>query len=173
MADPNLFDPIRIPIQTLVAMDWRPYHFAIQPYHFLVRMAHLLTMAAFFGGVALLDLRLLGLGMDVPLRALTRRLIPWLYGSFALCTVTGIALFFYDPVHAGSRAYWTPKLIAIGLALANVGLFHRRSYARALAAEGHMPHAARLAGAASLLCWTAVVVFACLNTEAAPKVFLR
>ncbi len=31
MADPSLFDPIRIPVQTLAALDWRPYHFALQP----------------------------------------------------------------------------------------------------------------------------------------------
>jgi hypothetical protein len=36
--------------------------------------------------------------------------------------LTGIALFLYDPVHAGLRAYWKmPKLIAI--ALTNAALF--------------------------------------------------
>ena len=49
MADPSIFDPLRIPSQTLAALDWRPFHFALQPYHYVVRMAHIIAMSAFFG----------------------------------------------------------------------------------------------------------------------------
>lgn len=173
MADPSLFDPIRIPTQALIALDWRPYRFALQPWHYLVRMLHVLSMAAFYGGIGLLDLRLIGWRGTVPLRSFAEHVLPWLWATFAVAVVTGVALFLYAPLHAGSRAYWTPKLIAIALGLANAALFHRTGYVAALTAEARMPPSARWAGAFSLACWTAAVVFACLNTEAAPKVLLR
>jgi hypothetical protein len=173
MADPSAFDLIRIPTATLIALDWRPYHFALQPYHYLVRIAHILSMAAFFGGIGLLDLRLMGWRGGVRLRPFARQLALWLHVSFAIAIVTGLALFFYDPVHVGSHAYFTLKLILTVLGLANAMLFHRTGYLAALAAEEHMPRHAQIAGAISLALWTGVVVSACLNVEDAPKVLLR
>ncbi len=173
MADPNFFDPIRIPVETLAAMDWRPYHFELQPYHFVVRLAHVLSMAAFFGGIGLLDLRLMGWRGTVPLRGYAEHVLPWLWVTFGVSMVTGVALFLYDPVHVGAHAYFVPKLLAIVLGVANAALFHRTSYVTALAAETRLPGSARAAGAVSLLCWTGVLVFACLNVEAMPKVLLR
>ena len=173
MADPGLFDPIRIPAQTLAALDWRLYHFALQPWHYLVRVTHIVSMAAFFGGIGLLDFRLMGWRGTVPLRAFAEHVLPWLWTTFAVAAVTGVTLFLYDPVHVGSHAYWTPKLLAIALGLANAALFHRTGYVAALAAEARMPASARVAGTLSLACWTATVAFACLDTEAMPKVLLR
>lgn len=173
MADPNFFDPIRIPLATLAELDWRPYHFAVQPYHFLIRLVHIVSMSAFFGGIGLLDLRLMGWREAVPLRSFADHVLPCLWVTFGVSIVTGLALFFYDPVHVGAHAYFTPKLLAIVLGLANAALFHRTSYVTAVAAEARLPVSARLAGAVSLLCWTGALAFACLNTEAMPKVLLR
>jgi hypothetical protein len=173
MADPSLFDPLRIPAQTLAALDWRPFHFALQPYHYLVRITHIVAMSAFFGGIGLLDFRLMGWRGTVPLRAFAEHVLPWLWVTFGIAAITGVALFLYDPVHVGSHAYWTPKLIAIAAGLVNAALFHRTGYVTALAAQTRLPASAKLAGAVSLACWTAAVVFACLDTEGAPKVLLR
>lgn len=173
MADPSFFDPIRIPVQTLAAFDWRPYHFALQPWHYLVRTLHILAMAAFYGGIGLLDFRLMGWRDTVPLRAFVWHVMPWLWTTFAAAAVTGVALFLYDPVRVGTHAYWTPKLIAIALGLANAALFHSTSYVAALAAEARIPPSARIAGTFSLACWTAAIAFACLDTEGIPKVLLR
>jgi hypothetical protein len=173
MADPSLFDPIRIPAQALVALDWRPYHFALQPYHYLVRTAHLVSMAAFYGGIGLLDFRLMGWRGTVPLRAFAEHVLPWLYATFAVVVATGAALFLYDPVRVGSHAYWAPKLIAVALGLVNAALFHRTSYVAALAAEATLPVSARVAGALSLAFWTAALVYASLDAEGPPKVLLR
>jgi hypothetical protein len=177
MADPNALDIIRIPSDVLVALDWRPYHFALQPYHYLVRMTHVVSMAAFFGGIAALDLRLMGWRVSMPLKPLADLVLPSLYVTFAIALTTGIALFFYDPVHVGSHAYFSLKLLLTGLGLLNAALFRRSATFMTLAAE--TPAAAtpsahvRLVGAVSLLLWTGVLVCACLNVEAAPKVLLR
>ena len=173
MADPSIFDPIRIPAQTLIALDWRAYHFALQPYHYLVRALHILSMALFFGGIGLLDLRLMGCLPTVPLKPFAERVTPWLQFTFAVTAVTGLALFLYDPLHAGSRAYWTPKLIAITLGLANAVLLNRTADLSALVSEGRMSVLVHVAATLSLIFWSAALVFACLNTEAVPKVLLR
>jgi hypothetical protein len=173
MAEPSIFDPIRMPATTLVALDWRPLHFAMQPYHYLIRTAHILSMALFIGGIGLLDLGLIGWLRTVPLKVLAERTLPWVYLTLAVTVATGVALFLYDPVHAGSRAYWTPKLIAIALALANAALFNRTGYIAAFAPGPRAPTMARVSGVLSLVFWSAALIFACLNTEAMPRVLLR
>jgi uncharacterized membrane protein len=172
MADPSIFDSVRIPAETLISLDWRPYHFALQPYHYLVRTLHILSMAVFLGGIGLFDLRLLGWPRTLPLRQFASMARPWLYLTFAVTAVTGLALFFYDPLHAGSRAYLTPKLIAILLGLANAALFNQ-TIRMAISTGRQASPLTRLAGGLSLLFWTTSAVFACLNTEAMPKVLLR
>jgi hypothetical protein len=84
MADPNALDFLRIPSETLVALDWRPYHFAVQPYHYLIRAAHVTSMAGFFGGIATLDLRLMGWRQTLPLQPLAELVLPWLYVTFGI-----------------------------------------------------------------------------------------
>jgi hypothetical protein len=171
MADPSLFDPIRIPAQVLIALDWRPWHFATQPFHYLIRISHIASMALFSGGIALLDLRLIGWRAESPLRPFAELVMPWLYASFAIAMLTGFALFFYDPVHTGSRAYFTPKLIAIVLGVANTAVYRQTAFGAAFG--GAVPASARAAGGLSLLFWSAVIVFSCLNGEAMPKLLLR
>jgi hypothetical protein len=177
MADPNVLDVIRIPSEALVALDWRPYHFALQPYHYLVRMTHVVSMAAFFGGIVALDLRLVGWRVTLPLQPFANLVLPWVYVTFGIALASGIALFFYDPVHVGSHAYFSLKLLLTVLGLINAALFHRSVYYAALTTEGPTsasPSAhVRFVGAVSLALWTGVVVCACLNVEAAPKVLLR
>jgi hypothetical protein len=173
MADPSVLDVFRIPTEALIALDNRPFHFALQPYHYLIRLSHVLSAAAFFGGIGLLDLRLLGWRGTVVLRPFAEHVLPWLYATFGLAFVSGVALFLYDPVHVGSHAYFTLKLMLIAAGLANAGLFHRSGYIAALAAETRMPMRAKLAGGASLLLWFGAMTCASLNVEAAPKVLLR
>jgi len=177
MAYPNLLDFARIPTEALVALDWRPYHFAIQPYHYLIRITHIVSMAGFFGGIAALDLRLLGWRRALPLRPFIEQIVPWLYLTFGIAFISGCALFFYDPVHVGSHSYFTLKLILTALGVANAILFRRSGYLATLTgdpatAESAIVHV-RLFGALSLAIWIGVVVCACLNVEAAPRVLLR
>jgi hypothetical protein len=108
----------------------------------------------------------------VPLRAFAAHVLPWLYGTFGVAILTGLALFFYDPIGVGSHGFFVPKLIFLMFGLANAVVFHRSGYVVALAANTHMPRGARIAGAVSLLTWAAVMASASLNVEGAPKVRL-
>jgi len=173
MPDSSVLDFLRVPANVLIALDNRPYHFAMQPYHYVIRATHVVAMAAFFGGIGFLDLRLIRTRSAVPLKGLADHFLPWLYAIFGITVATGVALFMYDPVHVGSHAYFTLKLVLTILGLANAAVFHRIGYAPAIVSETGMPIRARVAGTLSLTIWIAVVVCACLNVEAAPKVLLR
>ena len=164
---------LHIPGGLLVALSSRELQFVLQPYHHLIRLAHILATSGFFGAIALLDLRLIGGRGGPSLRSLAEHAAPWLYGSFAVSCVTGVLLFLYDPVHVGSHAYFTPKLILLALGLANAAGFHRTGYAEALTAATRLPAGARWAGLLSLALWVGVMVCAGLNGEAAPRVLLR
>ena len=173
MGEHHVLAFLRIPYWVLIALSNRELHFQLQPYHHLIRIVHILSMGAFFGGIGLLDLRLVGVRGTVPLRPFAEHTLPWLYATFAVAIASGVVLFFYDPVHVGSHAYFTLKLILVLLGVANAGMFHRTGYVAALAAETRMPKSARVAGAVSLAIWTGVIIMACLNTEPAPRVLLR
>jgi hypothetical protein len=175
MALPNTFDFLKLPVDLLIALDNRPFHFVMQPVHYLVRMLHVMTVAAFFGGIGLLDLRLMGVRVAMPLQGLTEYILPWLWGTCATAMVTGIALFFYDPLHVGAHPYFTMKLLLIVAGGANAAVFHHSFYpaARAArAADKRPPRTARMAGAISLALWIGVIVCACLNVEPPPKLLL-
>jgi hypothetical protein len=173
-----MYDPsqalaaFRIPSDLLIAMDNRDLHFAMQPYHFAIRAVHVLAVGAFFGGIVLLDLRLIGVRATAPLQGFVQQTIPWLYLTFAVVVLTGIGLFLYDPVNVGSHAYFTLKLLFIFLGMVNAVAFHRWALSDALKAEIKMPRSAKLGGAISLGLWVLVMLAASLNVEGPPKVLL-
>ena len=173
MADPSVFDPLRIPVEILIAVDNRDFHFVFQRWHYLCRMLHVLATAWFFGGVALLDLQLIGLKARLPLEGLLEGVLPSLYWSFGISFITGLLLFLYDPVHVGAHAYFAPKLILIAAGLLNAFVYHRMGLDTALGAELSLPLQTRFAGLLSLAIWSGVTICAALNAEGVPKVFLR
>ena len=173
MADPSLFDAIRIPGDVLVALDNRTYHFALQRWHFIVRLLHVLSMALFFGGIVLLDLALIGVRTRLPVGSVLEDGLRIVYLSLGAALVTGTALFFYDPVHVGAHAYFAPKLLLTAMGLANAVAYHRLGGARQLAHARRPPWRSRVTGFVSLGIWTGVMICAALNVEGVPKVFLR
>jgi hypothetical protein len=173
MPDPHALSFLYIPTDILVGLDNRDYRFAMQPFHHLVRMTHILSISAFFGAIVLLDLRLIGLRPALSLKALCDLVMPFVYWTFGIGIATGLLLFFYDPVHVASHAYFSLKLILIALGMGNAAMFNRQGFGVALTASGAMPRHARIIGTVSLLIWVGVMICAMLNVEAAPKVLLR
>src|SRR5438067_12304027 len=58
-----------------------------------LEIAHLWGVALLFGSVAVLDLRLLGLGKRIPVKALAAHVMPWSAASFVLIVPSGLAMF--------------------------------------------------------------------------------
>jgi hypothetical protein len=67
------------------------------------------------------------------MRSLAAAALPWLYGTFAMAFISGLLLFFYDPVHVGSHGFFSPKLLLVLLAMANTLWFRRFHFGAAFA----------------------------------------
>ena len=122
----------------------------------LVNTAHVLGVAALFGAVAVLDLRLMGLWRDVPAAALAGPCTRVAGVGLAVALVSGGLLltaqateYQYNPV------FWI-KLVAVALAVTNLALLHRSN---AWKARNEPPPGHRLAwaGAMSLALWLAAI----------------
>jgi hypothetical protein len=154
-------------------LDHRMLHFWMQPVHYLIRMLHIVSMAAFFGVVIIIDCSLLAGSAQERLQPIADLVLPLLHGTFLLSLATGIALFLYDPVHVGSRAYFLPKLAFIAGAMLLAGWKHRKRYKSLIFNGKEISIGARICVWMSIILWTGVIVLSCFNTEAVPKVFLR
>jgi hypothetical protein len=126
-----------------------------------VNIAHVLCIAVVFGSILVVDLRLLGL-LDRR-RAVTRisdEMLGLTWAAFAGAVLTG-AMFFT----ANASTYWFNtafrfKMLAILLAGINMLAFQLIAF-RGVSAwdrDAATPPAAKLAGAFSILLWSAVVV---------------
>lgn len=126
-----------------------------------IESLHVLALAIVFGSIAMIDLRLLNVTLKTrDVVELTREVLPWTWGAFAVSVITGSLMF----SSAATRYYglWPFKLKMILLLLAGVNMliFHLGSYRHVAqwGAGGPTPVAARLSGGASLLLWTTIIV---------------
>lgn len=146
--------------------------YRLQGWHAPLRLLHLLATAVFFGGITVLDLRLVGLlGRDIALDSLSRLILPVVHAACAVLLLSGAWLFLYDPIQTGSHTWFLPKMLLIALALGNAVLFSRpRSIGLRAIGAGALTRYARVAGVVSLVVWGAVIACATGNQEERPMV---
>lgn len=124
--------------------------------------AHVVTMCLFAGLIVMMDLRLVGLAYrETPASQVQRRLFPWQMLGMALSSVTGLLLFYGQPMRFYGKVFFWVKMTLMGLAGINALAFHFRTY-RSVAswdADPVAPFGARLAGALSIALWAGVIVF--------------
>jgi hypothetical protein len=124
--------------------------------------AHALTMALFAGLIVMMDLRLVGLAYrNTPLTEVQKQLFPWQMVTMVLSGITGLVLFYGQPLRYYGKVFFWLKMALMLFAGVNAVVFHFRTY-RSVALWDSSPIAplgARLAGAFSLTLWAGVVVF--------------
>ena len=127
----------------------------------IIESLHVWTMAVFFGVIAMVDLRLLGITMrKVPVSEIAHRVLPWAVGAFVIMVITGIFLVFAIPLRSYQSIFFRTKMVLLVLAGLNIWLFHSRVFPKL---AGHdtdalLPRQARIAGAVSLSLWIGVIV---------------
>jgi len=122
----------------------------------LIETLHVLGLILVVGSVAILDVRLLGLGnIHRPLNDLMRSVLPWTWSSFVVAAICGALLFSSKASTYYVNVPFRVKFVCLGLAAANMIAFHSRSHD--LPNFGPTPMRARIAGAISLLLWLAIV----------------
>jgi hypothetical protein len=120
---------------------------------------HVLALTLVVGSVAMMDLRLLGIGSrDRSITELTRSVLPWTWAAFAIAAICGLLLFSSKAAAYYMNIPFRIKIVCLLFAGVNMLLFHFLT-ARNLAAwdNGRTPVAARIAGVVSLSLWVVIV----------------
>ena len=131
----------------------------------LCEILHFFGMALLIGSVGLVDLRMLGVGKGIPIKAL-ERFIPLGVIGFVVNLLTGLVFVAGNPVggpqeYLGNLALQL-KLILILIAGVNLLLFYVTGIARqadAVPADGSPPTGAKVVAAVSLVAWFGVIFF--------------
>lgn len=120
---------------------------------------HVLGLGLLFGSVAAFDCRLLGWHTDLPVRRLARHLLPWVWIGFSINATSGLLLFISDAAEFAENAALQVKLALIALAGLNTLVFHAHVYRSVNAWDVDLPPpaSAKLAAAASLAIWVAII----------------
>ncbi len=120
----------------------------------VIEAVHLLGLATLGGAVLIVDLRLLGLGLNTrPAAYLLKQTSPWLAIAIAVMFATGIPLFLSEAIKCYFKpAFWV-KMGALLLALLFTFMLRNR-FVRDR--PGLSPWQARIIASCSLVLWFAV-----------------
>ena len=128
-----------------------------------VEIVHIVGIGLLFGSIAILDLRLLGFSRSISAKRLARHVLPWTAASFLLIVPSGLLMFTAHATDFISSPVFVVKMCLIMLAGVNAALFHAIAMRTANVWDTEEmrdlrpPPSVRLAGAASLLIWIAVI----------------
>lgn len=131
----------------------------------LVNAAHILGIALLIGAIVPFDLRLMGVIRRGRIRNLAGILVPTAATGLALAAVSGALLFIVKPVDYAQSDLFVYKLAVIGIGLINIGWVRSNPrWAELVQTEDSILNPTepnrklRIAGAASILIWIAVLI---------------
>jgi hypothetical protein len=123
---------------------------------------HVLSMCLFLGLVLMMDLRLVGVAhRETPISQIQKRLFPWQLLGAIVMSISGLVLFYAQPILYWGKGFFWVKMIVMPLAVANLLVFHFTTY-RSVAkwdTDASPPFAAKLAGVLSIVLWVTVLCF--------------
>jgi hypothetical protein len=128
-----------------------------------VEVVHIVGIALLFGSIAVLDLRLLGMSRNIPVRTLARHVLPWSAGSFLLIVPSGLLMFTAHATEFVQSNVFVLKMLLILAAGLNAALFHAVTFRTADVWDAEEmrklppPPSARASATISLLLWVAVI----------------
>jgi hypothetical protein len=124
-----------------------------------IETIHVFALAAVFGSIALVDLRLLGLvSKDRSVTVVTNELLPWTWGAFVVAAISGSLLFSSRAADYMHIWEFPTKFVFMALAGANMLVFHFITQKSISSWDIGKPiMGARVAGGLSLFFWVAVV----------------
>ena len=121
-----------------------------------VESVHVFALTLVIGSIALVDLRLIGVG---PTRGSAQqvlaRLLPFTLGGFGLAVLSGSILIFANPIGYSKNVWFGAKFALLALAGLNALVFHLFAQ-RKLMQDGAL--APRISGGISLALWLGIVV---------------
>lgn len=120
---------------------------------------HFIGLSLLVGTIVVWDLRLLGVGRRIPVGAL-RALVRWTLAGYAMTAVSGAMFLMTEPTEYIYNPAFHYKVLFMAIAGLNALTFYLTVSSRTLAlGPGEQaPLPARIAAAASLALWVAVIV---------------
>lgn len=125
----------------------------------ILEIIHVIGLSMLFGGIVLLDLRLIGMHKELPTAHLANYILPFVWAGFALNVISGVLLFLSDATTFGVNLAFQIKMGLIFLAGLNA-LWFQRSLYPALTNPTQataQPNAIRLSASLSLVVWVLVI----------------
>ena len=121
---------------------------------------HIIGIAALFGSLLVMELRLLGLGRRIPVTSLARLTLPWSVAGFVLAAAMGLCMFSAHAAEFIGQRLFMLKMGLILVAGINAAIFHSGPFVAVARwdAEAPPPRSARAAAALSIVLWTGVIV---------------
>jgi hypothetical protein len=126
----------------------------------VIETTHLLALAFSVGIIIFVDLRLIGVTMkDLPVTEVFDRLQPMALKGFVVNVVSGLLLFWSEPMKCYNSPYFRTKLVMLFVLGVNAILFSATTYKTVASWDKAVvtPVAARVAGWVSLLFWAGVI----------------
>lgn len=119
---------------------------------------HVLALTLVVGSVAMMDMRLLGVGRGHPVSQVLARSLPWSWGAFVVALVAGSLLFCSKAAIYYENLPFRIKMAGLALAGLNMLVFHLLTARRMSEWDsGPTPVEARVAGGISILLWVTIV----------------
>ncbi len=143
-------------------LEHRPFAIAIAESTWLfpiTETVHVLALTIVIGSVAMMDLRLLGVGnKDRAASDVIASSLPWAWSAFAVAFVAGSLMFTSKAANYYVNVPVRIKMVCLALAALNMLVFHLFT-ARGMATwdHGRPPLGARIAAGLSLTLWVVIV----------------
>jgi hypothetical protein len=124
----------------------------------IVETVHVMALTMVVGSVAMMDVRLLGIGRWRPASDVIAASQPWAWGAFAVAFTAGALLFCSKALTYYDNIPFRIKMVCMLIAGVNMLAFHRLT-ARRMSEwdKGMPPIGARVAGGLSLALWITIV----------------
>jgi hypothetical protein len=143
-------------------LEHRPFAIAIAESTWLFPIAetiHVLALTVVVGSVAMMDIRLLGLGnKDRRVSEVIASALPWSWTAFTVAFIAGSMMFSSKAASYYTNVPFRIKMVCMALAALNMLVFHFYT-ARGMTAwdQGRPPLGARVAATFSLTLWVIIV----------------
>ena len=149
MDTPNPFDALPL----VIALHDSPWLYPA------LEIAHTLGFVVLVGTVFVFDLRVLGLSRALPVRALSRHLLPWSLAALAVIVPTGSLMFMANSAELIASRVFALKMALLLAAGINAVIFRTGPYQGVKDWDTGVaaPVAARASVALSLLIWVGVI----------------
>ena len=125
-----------------------------------VQSVHIIAIAIVLSSVAMLDLRLAGLiGREQPIRSMTLRFYPWIWGALVVLLATGCVMIMAEPDRElRNWIFWTKMALIVGAVVATMPVRRMLDECHFRELPPARRHAIRFFALVSLVLWVAVVV---------------